>query len=158
MAGYNQVFSAKRADKRRLGLPGEDAAGVMTLAEFQELSAKRSYRMRGETLVTGGSDDAFEAACAAVRLGSEKVTLVCPERAAEMRAQPDKIDEAKQAGIKIIRGWGPARISVHTDGAVSGVFFKHCERAFNSEGNFAPVYDEANVMGQYCDNLIVAGD
>lgn len=155
MSGYGKVYSAKRAGRRRTGLPGEDAAGVMTLDEFHELAAKPSYRMRGETLVTGGTDEAFDAALTALRLGSEKVTLVCPERAAEMRARPDKIDEAKQSGVKIIRGWGPARISVHTDGAVSGVFFKHCERAFDSEGDFAPIYDKANVMGQYCDNLIV---
>ena len=147
----------KQEVKRNTGIPGEHTEGVMTAAELADKTARDPrFRLKGETLVIGGDNAAFESALCAVRQGSEKVTIVCPEKADEMRADEDLIEQARQNGIRVIHGWAPSRIEAHTDGLVSGVFLKHCDRAFDDEGRFSPVYDEGNVRGQYCDNLILA--
>ena len=145
--------------KRKTGIPGENAKGVIDAAELFEKTARdRQFRLKGETLVIGGSDKAFEAALLAVRCKSEKVTVVCPEQDGEMRASAELIAKAEQSGVRTIHGWGPSRIDVHTDGLVSGALFKRCKRAYDDEGRFSPIFDEENIMGQYCDNLIIAID
>ena len=145
--------------KRSTGIPGENAKGVIDENELAtKLARDPRFRLKGETLVIGGSNKAFEAALRAVRCRSEKVTLVCPEQSNEMRADANLVEEAERNGIRVIHGWGPLRIDVHTDGLVSGAFFKRCTRAFDDENQFSPTYDESNVMGQYCDNLVLAID
>ena len=145
--------------KRSTGIPGENAKGVIDENELATKMARNPrFRLKGETLVIGGGDKAFEAALRAIRCRSEKVTLVCPEQNDEMRADAKLIEEAENNGIRVIHGWGPLRIDVHTDGLVSGAFFKRCTRAFDANGQFSPIYDESNVMGQYCDNLVLAID
>lgn len=144
---------------RKMGIPGENAKGVLDALELKEKTSRDPrFRLKGETLVIGGGDAAFEAALLAVRCRSEKVTVVCPEQSDEMRANAELISQAEQNGVRTIHGWGPLRIDVHTDGLVSGALFKRCKRAFDDEGRFSPVFDENNVMGQYCDNLILAVD
>ncbi|MBR0405058.1 MAG: NAD-binding protein [Eggerthellaceae bacterium] len=153
--GGNNEFQIKR----KTGIPGENSKGVLDVSELKEKMSRDSrFRLKGETLVIGGGDAAFEAALLAVRCGSEKVTVVCPEQGDEMRASAELISQAEQNGVRTIHGWGPLRIEVHTDGLVSGALFKRCKRAFDDEGRFSPVFDEDNVMGQYCDNLILAID
>jgi len=115
-----------------------------------------SIHIQGDTLVIGGGNVAIDAARVALRCGAEKVTMVCLEQADEMPALPEEIAEAEQDGIRIIHGWGPASVEKHTDGRVSGVRFKHCDRVFDEEGRFAPEYDESNEMAQYADNVILA--
>ena len=145
--------------KRKTGIPGENAKGVIDADELFEKAARDTgFHLKGETLVIGGTDSAFKAALLAVRCRSEKVTIVCPERTGEMRASAELIAQAEQNGVRTIHGWGPSRIDVHTDGLVSGALFKRCTRAYDDEGRFSPVYDEENIMGQYCDNLILAID
>ncbi len=143
---------------RRAGVPGEDLPGVSTAVEFlHEAVGGRGCKLKGDTVVIGGGNVAIDAARMALRCGSEKVTMVCLEQADEMPALPEEIAEAEEDGIRIIHGWGPARVEAHPkDGRVSGVHFKHCDRVFDEDGRFAPVYDESNTMAQYCDNAIFA--
>lgn len=160
-----RISTAKRGSnneikiKHKTGIPGENAKGVLDASELKEKASRDSrFRLKGETLVIGGGDAAFEAALLAVRCKSEKVTVVCPEQGNEMRANAELISQAGQSGVRTIHGWGPLRIDVHTDGLVSGALFKRCKRAFDDEGRFSPIFDDENVMGQYCDNLILAVD
>ena len=143
---------------RKTGVPGEDAPGVTTAVEFLRTAiGNPDYELKGETVVIGGGNVAIDAARVAVRCGSEKVTMVCLEKADEMPALPEEIAEAEEDGVRIIHGWGPARVESHPkDGRVSGVHFKHCDRVFDDEGRFAPVYDESNTMAQYADNVVLA--
>ena len=142
---------------RKTGVPGEDAPGVTTAVEFLRTAlANPKHEVKGEIVVIGGGNVAIDAARVALRCGSDKVTMVCLEKASEMPALPEEIAEAEEDGVRIIHGWGPARIEIHKDGRVSGVHFKHCDRVFNDEGAFAPEYDESNMMAQYADNVVLA--
>ena len=142
---------------RKTGVEGEDTPGVTTAIEFlREAIGNPKHEMKGETVVIGGGNVAIDAARVALRCGSEKVTMVCLEKADEMPALPEEIAEAEEEGVRIIHGWGPMRMEVHKDGRVTGVTFKHCDRVFDDEGRFSPVYDEQNVMAQYCDNVVLA--
>ena len=147
----------KRAMGTRARIPGGNAEGVMDASELLGKTATaRRMRLRGETVVVGSGDAAVEAALAALGFGSEKATVVSPELRGQARASAEMRGRAEDAGVRIIYGWGPSRVDVHTDGRVCGVFFKHCERAFDERGDFAPVYDESNIMAQYCDNAVFA--
>ncbi|MBQ9000388.1 MAG: FAD-dependent oxidoreductase, partial [Eggerthellaceae bacterium] len=143
---------------RRAGVEGEDLPGVTTAVEFlREALADPKHEMSGNTVVIGGGNVAIDAARVAMRCGSEEVTMVCLEQADEMPALPEEIAEAEEDGVRIVHGWGPARMEAHPkDGRVSGVHFKHCDRVFDDEGRFSPVYDESNTMAQYADNVILA--
>ena len=144
---------------RDLGITGARAhdKGVIEGDVFlQKKEAAAGYKRNGETLVIGGGDEALEAACIAARAGSQKVIVVCRERTEEMQATPQAIAEAKELGVRVIHGWAPMRADVYKDGRISGVFFKHCDRLYDDAGHYAPIYDEGNVMAQYCDNLILA--
>lgn len=146
---------------RELGILGSRAyeKGVLEVAFFLQKGVNASgYKKRGETLVVGGGDDALEAACVAAKGGASKVVVVCQEQTQEMQAAPEKIAEAQELGIRIVHGWAPTHADVYSDGRVSGVFFKHCDRFFDAAGRRAPRYNEGNVMAQYCDNVILADE
>jgi len=142
---------------RKAGVPGEDLPGVSTAVEFlRGALADPSHEVKGATVVVGGGNVAIDAARVALRCGSENVTMVCLEQPEEMPALPEEIAEAQEDGVRIVNGWGPALVEGSEGGAVSGLRFKHCDRVFDDEGHFAPVYDEDNTMVLEADNVILA--
>ena len=142
---------------RKAGVPGEDLPGVSTAVEFlRGALADPSHEVKGTTVVVGGGNVAIDAARVALRCGSENVTMVCLEQPEEMPALPEEIAEAQEDGVRIVNGWGPALVEGSEGGAVSGLRFKHCDRVFDGEGRFAPVYDEGNTMVLEADNVILA--
>ena len=142
---------------RKAGVPGEDLPGVSTAVEFlRGALADPSHEVKGTTVVVGGGNIAIDAARVALRCGSENVTMVCLEQPDEMPALPEEIAEAQEDGVRIVNGWGPALVEGSEDGAVRGLRFKHCDRVFDDEGRFAPVYDEGNTMALEADNVILA--
>ncbi len=142
---------------RKAGVPGEDLSGVSTAVEFlRGALADPSHEVKGATVVVGGGNVAIDAARVALRCGSENVTMVCLEQPEEMPALPEEIAEAQEDGVRIVNGWGPALVEGSEGGAVSGLRFKHCDRVFDDEGRFAPVYDEDNTMVLEADNVILA--
>ncbi len=142
---------------RKAGVPGEDLSGVSTAVEFlRGALADPSHEVKGDTVVVGGGNVAIDAARVALRCGSENVTMVCLEQPEEMPALPEEIAEAREDGVRIVNGWGPALVEGSEGGAVSGLRFKHCDRVFDDEGRFAPVYDEDNTMVLEADNVILA--
>ncbi len=144
---------------RDLGITDSRAhdKGVIEIDAFLQKQANAAgYKRYGETLVIGSTDEALEAACIAARCGAQKVVIVCRERATEIQAAPEKVAEAQELGARMIRGWAPMHADIYKDGRVSGVFFKHCDRLYDETGHYAPIYDESNVMAQYCDSVILA--
>ena len=151
--------NASELTRRPVGLPGANVKGVFTAAELSKLLERgRSREVRGDVLVIGNGGDALDAARAALRAGADKATVVCMGPDADMAFSAGEAAEAKREGVRIVHGWAPTRIAGHTDGRVSGAFFKHCDRVFDEGGRFAPKYDAKNTMAQYCDTLVLAGD
>ena len=120
--GYDAVFLAVGAAKgSRLGLPGEDAAGVS-----EALSFLRHYNLTGSgtvgrhVAVIGGGNAAIDAARTALRLGAESVAVLYRRTRGEMPAYGEEIEEAEREGVAIRELVAPEELVVR-DGKVAGV-------------------------------------
>lgn len=155
--GFDAFFAAVGAQAgRTLGIPGEDAGGVISGVDFlRSVNLGEETRLSGKTVVIGGGNVAVDVARTAVRIGSEETLLYCLEQKEEMPALPDEQQEAAGEGISICNGWGPKRILVK-DGRVAGVEFKKCVRVYDEDHHFAPVYDENELTTVSCDHVLVS--
>jgi dihydropyrimidine dehydrogenase (NAD+) subunit PreA len=111
---------------KRLGVPGEDLDGVIDALDLigQAIDGGEALASGGPLAgrrvgVIGGGSTAFDAAAAAVRLGSEDVTLFYRRSAAETPAYPHAIDLARSLGVGI--RWLTAPVEILGDGHVTGL-------------------------------------
>lgn len=112
-------------------------------------------RLHGRTVVIGGGNVAIDVARTALRSGSESVGMYCLESLAEMPAAADEVAEAREEGIVVWNGWGPKEI-LEDNGKVKGIVLKKCVSVFNTEGRFAPVYDEEDCITVECENVLLS--
>lgn len=145
--GYEGFYLAIGAQGgRKLGIEGEDADGVITGVEFlRNVNLGRDVKLPKRAIVIGGGNVAIDVARTASRTGATDVKMFCLESREEMPALVEEIEETLEEGITIGNGWGPKRIVVE-NGKVTGVEFKKCTSVFNSDGRFAPEYDENDTM------------
>ncbi|MEW6081112.1 MAG: NAD(P)-binding protein [Bacillota bacterium] len=123
--GYSCIFLAVGAHgDQKMGIPGEDKEGMVSGVEFlRDLNLGRPVRVGRRVLVVGGGNVAIDVARSALRLGSEKVTIVYRRARGEMPAAPHEVEEALHEGIDI--QFLTAPVSVMGDGAVKGLV---CQR------------------------------
>ena len=144
--GYKAFYIAIGCQGGRYpGVEGDKAEGTETAVSFLKRANTGNLHFSDETVVVGGGNVAIDAARVSRRSGSSKVTMVSLETRDIMPASMLEIKEAEEDGVVIDCGWGPKRILTE-DGKVTGVEFKKCTSVFNSEGKFAPVYDEDDTM------------
>ncbi len=155
--GYQAFYLAIGAQGgRRLGVEGEDAQGVIAGVEFlRNVNLGRETELSGRVLVIGGGNVAVDVARTAVRTGADSVSLYCLESRSEMPALDEEVEETLAENIAINNGWGPRRILTE-NGRVTGVEFHKCVRVFNSEGRFAPEFDENEVMVVEADYVLLS--
>ena len=113
--GYGAVFLALGAHKSlRLGLPGEESAGVLPSIQFLKAWNLRGESLaRGRVVVVGGGNSAIDAARVAMRQeGVEKVTLLYRRTREEMPAFEEEVEAAVQEGIALVTLTSPVRILV----------------------------------------------
>ena len=117
--GYRAVFLATGASKsRRLGVPGDDARGVVPATLFlKQVNLGEEPRLSGPAIVVGGGSTAMDAARSAWRSGASPVTIVYRRGRAEMPAQVEEIEAAEREGIVVQTGLAPVEV-VSRDGAV----------------------------------------
>ena len=154
--GYEAFYAAIGAQGGRLaGVPGEEGDGVMSGIDFlRKLNLdENGTRLHGRTVVIGGGNVAVDVARAALRAGSDDVSMFALEPADMMPADRDELAEAAAEGISIGNSWGVKEI-VREGGKVTGVILKKCVSVFNDEGRFAPVYDERDILLAECDNVL----
>lgn len=141
---------------RKLGIEGEDAAGVTTGVDFlKSVNLNEENRLAGHTIVIGGGNVAIDVARTAVRAGSSMVEMFCLESRIEMPALPEEIEEALSEDIAISNSWGPKRILVE-DGHVVGVEFKKCVSVFDENKRFSPKFDENDTKIIKTNNVLVS--
>ena len=139
---------------RKAGVPGEDAAGVVTAVEFlREAGAKESYAIEGDVVVIGGGNVAIDAARVSGRVGAPKVSMFCLESRETMPASLEEITEAEEENVIINCGWGPKEILTE-DGKVAGIVLKKCTSVTDESGRFNPTYDENETMTVACKHVI----
>ena len=141
---------------RKIGVPGEDAKGVMTGVDFLHiLTDDETYKLEGDTVVIGGGNVAIDVSRCAVRSSSSKVYQVSLETRDIMPALPEEIELAEEEGIELRGGWGPKEILTE-NGTVTGIVFKKCTQVKDADGRFNPQYDENETITIPCSNVLLA--
>lgn len=155
--GYKAFYIAIGCQGGRLaGIPGEDAASVMTAVELlRRASEDEGYRVNGKTVVLGGGNVAVDVARTAGRCGSSEVSMYCLEGRDMMPASEEEIAEAEDEGVKLSCGWGPKEILTE-NGRVTGIVMKKCLSVLDEDKKFSPVYDEEQTVTVECDNVFMS--
>ncbi len=100
--GFRAIFIAVGAHENlKLGIPGEDADGVMDPIRFlKDVKAGKKVRLGGKVGVIGGGNVAIDAARTARRLGKD-VTILYRRTRIEMPANDEEVTEVIKEGIEI---------------------------------------------------------
>ncbi|UCE67299.1 MAG: FAD-dependent oxidoreductase [Candidatus Zixiibacteriota bacterium] len=156
-AGYDAILvAAGTSASKMINIENINLDGIFPALDF--LKSARSGgkpELSGNVVVIGGGNVAIDAAMTALRLGAERVKLVCLESREEMPAHRWEIEQAEEEGIEIINSRGPDRFESDND-HVSQVEFKKCVRVFDERGRFDPRYDENDRNKIPADHVIVA--
>jgi glutamate synthase (NADPH/NADH) small chain len=117
-AGFDAVLVAfGLGGSARVGLPGEELEGIFWAADL--LSRIRNdpggrgslaESLGRRVVIIGGGNVAVDTACSLLRLGTEKVTLVCLEGPGEMPAFPSEVRFALDEGVELCTRSRPLRI------------------------------------------------
>ncbi len=121
--GYRAVLLAVGAHKnRRLGIPGEDVAGVLDPITFlRQVNLNGPLPPLGDRVgVVGGGNTAVDAARTAIRLGARDVTILYRRTRVEMPAAEAEVQAALEEGVKIEFLVAPTRV-IARDGKLSAV-------------------------------------
>ncbi len=158
--GYRAVFLAVGApESSKMRCEGEDAGyecfltGIHFLAEV----SRGNQPVEGKKLVVvGGGNVAMDCVRSALRTGFTDVNLLYRRTEAEMPADPQEIEEAKEEGVKFHYLVAPVSI-VHTDGKVSGLECRRMELGEpDASGRRRPVPIEGSNFVIECDAIIPA--
>jgi len=105
-------------------IPGADAPGVISAYSFLRAAGGPDECAReqplGRVVVLGGGNVAVDAACTALRLGAESVTIAYRRTRSEMPAWAEEIESAEEEGVRLAFLLSPAEV-LHADGKVVGV-------------------------------------
>ncbi len=112
--GYKAVFLGTGCHVgMKLGVPGEDAEGVMQGVDFlRKYTLNQPFKLGKNLAVIGGGNVAIDVACTALRLGS-KVTIVYRRSRDEMPAHPWEVEQALCEGVENMYLTAP--VAVKTD-------------------------------------------
>jgi len=122
---FDAVFLATGAHReRKLGIPGEEASGVISGLEFlRDVNQGKEVVIGGKVAVIGGGNTAIDAARTALRLGAHPVVIYRRSRL-EMPAIPSEVSAAKREGVETLYLAAPVRI-ITERGRVKGL---ECQR------------------------------
>ena len=156
-SGFEAFYIAIGAQNgRKLGIEGEDAAGVVAGVDFlRSVNLGEDSGITGKVIVIGGGNVAVDVARTAVRTEAETVEMYCLETMEQMPALKEEIEEAAEEDIVINGSWGPSRI-ITENGRVTGVEFMKCLSVFDSGGRFNPVFDENDVVTVDADTVLIS--
>ncbi|MBP1705895.1 MAG: Glutamate synthase small chain [Chloroflexi bacterium] len=112
--GFAAVFVAVGAQRgRRLGLPGEDAEGVLDGVTFlRGVREGRPAAIGPRVGVVGAGDTAMDCARAARRLGATAVSIVYRRTVDQMPADPEEIHAIREEGIGVVELARPVGLRV----------------------------------------------
>lgn len=157
--GNDAVFLGVGApDSLSMGLPGEDAEGVVQAVPFlQRYNIRGSVEVGRNVVVIGGGNAAIDAARTALRLGSESVQILYRRSQEEMPAYEEEVAEAIQEGVTINCLTQPIRIITDKKGRVKAV---SCLRmglgTFDASGRRRPLAQSQDPLTVQADQVIMA--
>lgn len=154
------IFCTGLPNENSLNIPGAEKA--VKAVEFLREAAMGRYQPGGKSpigknvVVMGGGGVAFDCAFTAKRLGAETVSVICLEKAGEMRAPQEDLELAKKEGINILNSCTMSSI-ITENGKVVGVDYfevKECHFDENGKLTLEPVPDGSHTLP--CDTVIFA--
>ncbi|MBI4643878.1 MAG: FAD-dependent oxidoreductase, partial [Deltaproteobacteria bacterium] len=138
--GYKAIFLGIGCHQgRALGIPGEDAEGVMQGVEFlRRHNLGQNLQVGKKIAVIGGGNVALDVACAARRYGAT-VTIVYRRSREEMPAHAWEIDQGLCEGVKILYQVAPLEV-FNDGGRVTGLLCQQMDLAErDSSGRRRPI-------------------
>lgn len=130
---YDAVFiGAGLGEPAVLNIRGADAAGVISAYAFLWAASEPDENLRreavgeliaqplGRVVVLGGGNVAIDAACTALRLGAESVTVAYRRTRGEMPAWAEEVEFAEEEGVNLVFLLSPAEV-LQADGKAAGV-------------------------------------
>jgi heterodisulfide reductase subunit A-like polyferredoxin len=121
--GYNAVCLATgiSTEDHTLGIPGEDAEGVLSAAKFlRKINLGEPFNIGNKVAVVGGGITALDAAAVARRLGSEHVFLILDRPRGELPAYHWEVAAVEAEGIHLFEKTQPKRILTN-ENKVAGI-------------------------------------
>jgi NADH-quinone oxidoreductase subunit F len=122
-SSYRAVFLAAGAHRsRKLGIPGEDAAGVLDALQFlKAVNLDGKVELGRRVGIIGGGNAAVDAARVARRIAScEEVSLIYRRTRTEMPAFEEEVEATVEEGVAMRFLTAPSRV-VTDDGKVVGI-------------------------------------
>lgn len=156
--GYKAVFLAIGAwVSQKLGVPGEDAKGVIHALDFlKQVNDGVKVNLGNRVAVIGGGNAAVDAARVALRLGAKEVSLIYRRSRAEMPAIASEVDEMEEEGVKVNYLATPVALSVK-DGKLVGIRCIKMELGEpDASGRRRPIPVKGSEFDMAVDNVIVA--
>ena len=124
---YDAVYVSIGAHTdKKLGIPGEDAKGVISAVEMLRNIGDDHYPdFSGlDVVVVGGGNVAMDVARSAVRLGAKTVKVAYRRRRVDMTALPEEVEGAIADGCDIVELHSPVRIEKDEDGHCKSIVLK----------------------------------
>ena len=140
--GFDAVYVASGAQKGvRLGLAGEDGAGVYQALDLLERVARgETVDLGSHVLVVGGGNSGLDAARTARRLTGGPVTVVYRRTRREMPATVEELEGLFAEGVRLEELASPTRIILKWDAPETG--------AGSGEGRVAALECIRNELGE----------
>ena len=120
--GYKGFYVAIGAQKSaRLGIPGEELAGVYGGVDFlRAVNLGQETNIGKRCAVIGGGNVAMDVCRSAVRLGADETYVLYRRSEAELPADPEEVKEAMDEGVQFRFLTAPVKI-LGADGKVTGI-------------------------------------
>lgn len=155
---YKAVFLAAGASaSQKMGIPGENAHGVMHALDFlHQVNSGVKVKLGKKVGVIGGGNAALDAARVAWRLGAKEISVIYRRSRTEMPAIASEVDGAEREGVKFLFLAAPQKVLTKNN-RVTGV---ECIRMKLGEpdasGRRRPIPIKGSEFSIRLDNIIIA--
>ncbi len=157
--GFAAIFIAVGAQRAKtLGLPGEDARGVIDGVTFlRGVKEGRPAAIGPRVGVVGAGDTAMDCVRSARRVGASSVSLIYRRTIDQMPADPEEIHAIREEGIEVVELARPIGLHVE-DGRLAGVLCTRTEYrgARDAAGRKVPMDVPGSEFEVGLDTLILA--
>jgi NADPH-dependent glutamate synthase beta subunit-like oxidoreductase/Pyruvate/2-oxoacid:ferredoxin oxidoreductase delta subunit len=157
LSAYDAYFLGVGLQRSRaLGIPGEDAEGVVPGLEFlAAVNEGTAVSIGAKVVVIGGGNTAMDVARSALRMGSD-VTVLYRRTESEMPAIQDEVKEAKEEGVEFRFLAAPIEI-IERRGTLRAITCQEMELGEPDEsGRRRPVPKPGAVFEVAADSMLIA--
>lgn len=143
---------------KSLGIPGEDAEGVMSAVTLLRKIGDDNYPdFTGKrVVVVGGGNVAMDCARSAIRLNAVSVSIAYRRRREEMTALPEEIEAAEAEGCELLQLVAPLKVEVGEDGKAKALWVRKQMISYIKDGRPANKTANAEPVRLEADIIIVA--